>query len=754
MSCNNARHRRLSLLVLFALLAAVPLAACGARGAGSAGRGPVPTEEASARIVQNADGTLAFEALQGPFARYPYYRVIPTGWPASQGEAPTLAFGEIGHRGDRVWPIEWASRQLNPNIERKVVGTGEPSELAESKEAARIEQVSDSQIRIDRGLRQGVAKGDTYFVLNREPAGDDVRPRFGQRIGALIQVREVGEEYALATLIHADVAPRAGDVGVFAQVQSEEAIPAATLAFAPVAHGHTRQDDEEMPAIASALPDYLSDYLISNIAITTLDAPIDPRPWNAPRLALDSAPENAFGTLIFGDIDEERNEFIYNATYFGDAPHPANTVGILPGGLRIPLDDGLEALSRQLVPGFVATALAQRHEHAAAIYLLESALRTGEFNEQVRYHLHEHLALRYESIGRPDLAFDIISADIERSRQSGNVLAELNALSIRAFLDSQASLNEQWVDDTEQFLARARGVLPPESLDYERLSLARALRAAQRHDEARDITLEVLDTAQSTNDSDLLFSTFFQLALTELDLGQPQAALLVLADLEDLEDELSVPEKADLYSVAGLLYAEAGEPREAANRIVQSLRIAADSDDASLQARIAARAASALVSIGRSREAIQYLQSAVVGYTESYQFNEAAELLAQLAYQELQAANDANPRDGSAAHLVALAREHLANASESLVVLGRTLEAATQFFALGILEFRIGNVDASRIFLDRARLYSWQSADYEALAAIAHQRASLAAETGNVTDEQQFLDEAALWMEAGGLSDE
>jgi tetratricopeptide (TPR) repeat protein len=343
--------------------------------------------------------------------------------------------------------------------------------------------------------------------------------------------------------------------------------------------------------------------------------------------------------------------------------------------------------------------------------------------------------------------------DIEEAAETGNVLAELNARSIRAFLDSEVGAIDAWIEDTEKFLELADGVLPSDALFYERLAVARALRAGDELDDAKAIIMSVLDEAQARSDKDLIYAALFQLALTELDHDQPESALLVLADLEDMSDQLSDEERAELNSVAGVLYAEAGKPREAANRIVESLRIVQELDDASLRARISVRAASALITTGRSLESIQYLQSAVVGYTESYQFDEAAETLARLAYQELTVANENAGRDSSGPQLVALAREHLANASESLVVLGRDLEAASQFFALGVLEFRIGNYDGARIFLDRAREFSLRSADYEALAAIAQQRAELASEAGDTLAEQQFREESSMWMDAAGIDE-
>lgn len=734
--------------MLLACSLSLVFSACGSSQRGS-DRG-APDGDASATLLTNDNGTREFGDVSGPLGQYRYYSVIPRNWPSEDGPAPILAFGEVVVDDGQARPIQWASRQLNSATELIAVGTSEVPTMRGSKQLGSVLSITDSQVRIDKGVRDGVSRGDVYFVLNRTHDDRGDLPRFGQRIGALITIREVGAEYAIGSVVHADVPLETGDPVVFAQVQSDESIPSATLAFSPI-EGAAAHEGTELPAIASALPDYLSEYLISNVAIETLPVAIDPRPWTAPETAIELAPENAFGTLIFGAIDAETNEFIYNATLFGNAPHPANSVGILPGGLRIPLDDGIESLSRQLVPSFVATALAQRNEHANAIYLLESALRSQSFNQQVRYHLREHLALRYHSVGLTDDAIQMMSHDIDEAHKTGNRLAELNALSIRSFLYSQLPSADRWVADSRAFLTLADGVLPEDALHYEHLSVARALRASGDYDEASEITLDVLAHAQSSNDTDLQFAALFQLALTQLDQGQPDAALLVLADLEDMLPVLSKQEQAELMSVAGVLYAEAGNPRDAADRIVHSLRIVTELDDPALRARVSIRAASALISAGRSLESIQYLQSAVIGFTESYQFGEAAETLAQLAYRELTAANEAAGQRSSGPQLIALAREHLANASESLVVLGRDLDAASQFFALGVLEFRIGNLDGARIFLDRAREFSLRSADYEALAAIAQQRAELSEESGDTISQEQFAAESRKWMQAAGI---
>lgn len=734
-----------SVLVTFACAFALILSACGS----SQHRG-APDGDASATLTITDNGTREFRDVQGPLDQFRYYRVVPSSWPSEDGAAPILAFGEVVVEDGQPRPIQWATRQLNPATELVAIGSTDIPAMTGSKQLGSVLTITDSQVRIDKGVRDGVSPGDVYFVLNRthEDRGD--LPRFGQRIGALIAIREIGESYAIGDVVHADVPLEVGDPIVFAQVQSDDSIPSATLVFSPI-EGAEAHPGSELPAIASALPDYLSEYLISNVAIETLPESIDPRPWTAPETAIELAPSDAFGTLIFGAIDPDTDEFIYNATLFGNAPHPANSVGILPGGLRIPLDDGIESLSRQLVPSFVATALAQRNEHANAIYLLESALRSQSFNQQVRYHLREHLALRYHSIGLTDDAIQLITHDILEARESGNRLAELNALSIRSFLYSQLPSTERWVADSRAFLALADGIIPEAALYYERLSVARALRASGDFEEASEITLDVLAHAQTTNNTDLQYSALFQLALTQLDLGQPDAALLVLADLEDMIPVLSEQEQAELMSVAGVLYAEAGNPRDAAERIIHSLRIVTELNDPALRARVSIRAASALISAGRSLESIQYLQSAVVGFTESYQFGDAAETLAQLAYRELTVANESAGQGSSGPQLVALAREHLANASESLVVLGRDLDAASQFFALGVLEFRIGNLDGARIFLDRAREFSLRSGDYEALAAIAQQRAELAEESGDTIAQEQFVAESLKWMRAAGI---
>jgi len=694
-----------------------------------------------ATLAPTQDGRLGFGGPTEGLEVGLWFTLEPERWPRNLTR-PVVGVGRIIASNDELEAVIWAVRQ-SAGIEHLVVvpSSSQPM-LEESKLTLAVDSVDGTRIRLSGGDTLGVNSGDIYFVTRELPGAQ----RVGEHVVALARVVEVHESHAIARVDHARQDVRPTDVALFAQASLDRPALPATVLIAPFSTEQWSDTNGGLPEIAHALPMYLARYGITNIGVDTLDAYIDPRPHDAPRTASELGPDGSYGVIVFGDRSE--NTFIYNTTTFGNAPHPANTVGILPGGLPLPVDDALVGLSAQLAPSFIASALALRGDHALSIYFLESVLEDVELEDSVRFHLREHLALRYYSLGRNSEAVGLMNTDIEEARRTDDVYALLNALSIRAYLDSETGLLEQWIDDTTEFLDVAEGTLPSDALGFERLAQARALGASQRTAEATEVLQSVIQFAREHDDDALHLYALVQLCAIHAR-ARDVAALVVLAEVEQLAGDITPAEQVSIHLFSSEVYLLFDDRPRSNHHVEHALMMSELVESAPSRATVYRRAADLLLGLERLDDAWQVLQQAGVYMIESAQYAEAAQVISELAFVQIRHAGSLGP---AGYPLLAEGHGNLMLSGELSLRLGNTLEAARTFFLIGALELRTGNAVSADRYLERAQDLARRSAHFETLFSIADERAQIAAMQGNLTRAVAFINEARLWSDVGALS--
>ncbi|MFT6628150.1 MAG: hypothetical protein ACJA1R_001411, partial [Flavobacteriales bacterium] len=506
----------------------VVLAACGGMQEPASRAATViveePAAEVTAEVLREQDGSLRLDgALEGNGR---WGALFPRNWPQEMGPAPIVGVAHVAPGENAVVNVI-AIRELASIGSLDVARRVEPPVLSKSKQLVLVEDVSGGEIRLAVNGNSGVSRGDLYFIVSRDPGVDDWR--LGESIGALARVTEVLEKYAVARLEHVESAPQVGQLAVFAQANLDIPSSTSTIVFAPLETHAT--EAASLPPLGEALPQYMAAFQLTNIGIESTSDRFDPSIHDAPSIASAGMEDHdGYGVLVFGDY--EPGQLILNTAVWGEPPHPGSTVGILPGGLPIPAPDGLTAMSAQLAPSFIATVLAQRGDHALAVYFLEVVLRTQELEPEVRYHLREHLALRYDSLARFNEGLVLMNEDVRNAERDNQLFPLLNALSIRTSLGASNGLVEQEVLDSRRFLEEATGTLPSESLGGERLQHARALNAVGREDEARDMVENVQRDARRWADDDLLRSATIELAF-QLTGDDPASALLMMDSMRE-----------------------------------------------------------------------------------------------------------------------------------------------------------------------------------------------------------------------------
>ena len=716
------------------LVITLALAACGGGQAPEpvAPDEPTPALETFA-VEVSEDGRLV--PGDGPFPG-PYFALIPDGWPSEVGDAPTLAVGAVAADGSEFQL--WAYVQSTAFSDLRAIPTERAQGIGGSKTVARVVQLDGDFVTLDRGELDGVTPGDLYFVLNDEAARDEVR--LGNRIGALLRVTETADATAIARVEHSRLDVAADNVCLFAQASFDLPASSATVVVAPF---EPEGDPDGFPEIAEAVPEYMARFGLTNIGIDALGEYVDPRPHDAAEQAAEMA-EGDYGAVVFGHVDGDT--FIFNATAFGNSPHPAITVGILPGGLPLPIGESLEALSRQLAPSFISTVLALRGDHAMAAYFLESILATEELESAVRFHLREHLALRYESLNRPTEAFRVMSYDVERARAESLVYPLLNALSIRTHLDNVGGLVSQWVSDAEEFLEVSNGVLPAESLGHVRLDYAEALLFEGKVDVAQRIIERVREEARESGDEGLELSATIDLAVNAVR-EDPTSGMLILAEIdpEALEDE----NRAFVRLLEAELSAAQGDQPRAMDRLSEALEGIADSDSQSLQASLYRRAGSIFSEAGLAEEAVAAIQTAATLYLEMAQLEEAAGSLLDLAFLELQLAAQLPP--GQSAGAIMNARQSMMLGGEIAFRLARPIDAAIAFMYTAMLERQVGRSDGAYQLFDRAAAIALTTGHYPTLHELYSAYAEFAEEIGKTEDAAGHLERALLFGRAAGI---
>ena len=696
------------------------------------------------------DGRVVVDGDLSEFGDERWFHLTPERWPENAGSRPILGMGRLVRVDGELRAVEWAVRSTPRVSTLRVVPTADRSELMDTKLLMHVARVEGNRVTLSAGEDVGVAVGDVYFVLNRANVDLD-EPRFGDAIGALLRVTGVERDHATARIEHADVPVAVGQPAAWVQTTGDRVSEAVTLLFAELApSGGAAQPagpDWDLPPLAGALPEYLAEYRLTNIQVQPLNRFIDPRPWDAAITAEETLPRDGFGTLVFGQVDGQ--QLIYNATAWGSAPNPDNTVGILPGGLALDTGGDVTALSRQLVPSFVATALGLRGDHAVAVYLLETTLRRETFDPTVRYHLREHLALRYHSIGRTSEALRLMNHDIAEARDADDAISLLNALSIRGYLDQEAGLLEQWISDSREFLRVAQRHLPAEALDIERLSLARALRASGDFDEADTLMRQILLNADARADRRLRYFTLIHLAFTQVAREQSEAALLVLDELESQASGLSDVQRVSLRLIGAEIRVRVGMLQEALQSLTRAFE-GFDTVSDSVRADMLQRAAGVLEAADRPIEAARALRESVSLLMATGRFDDTAATLAALGMRKLEMANEIG--GGMGLQLVLEGRSDLLNAAELLRTLGRDLDAAQLYALAGVLDRQLRNEASSNLLLQRAEDLGRRGAAYALVAEIHEHRAQTAYERCDYDEAQRHRANARAWAEAGGLS--
>jgi tetratricopeptide (TPR) repeat protein len=381
-----------------------------------------------------------------------------------------------------------------------------------------------------------------------------------------------------------------------------------------------------------------------------------------------------------------------------------------------------------------------------ATYFIESILATGELEPGVRFHLREHLALRYESLNRPTEAVRIMSYDVDGARREDLVYPLLNALSIRTHLDNVGGLGSQWVSDAEEFIEVSRGVLPAESLGHVRLDYAEALVFEGQEEVAREIIESVRDEARESGDEAVELSATIDLAVNMVR-DDPTAAMLILAEIdhEGLEDE----NRAFIRLLEAELSSAQGDRRRSMDRLAEALEGIADSDSQSLQASLYRRAGVLFSESGLAEEAVAAIQTAATLYLEMAQLDEAAGSLLDLAFLELQFASQLPP--GQSASAIINARQSMMLGGEIAFRLARPIDAASAFMYAAMLERQIGQNDTAYRLFDRAAAIADTTGHFPTLHEIYSAYAEFAEETGKTEEAARHLERALLFARAADI---
>lgn len=674
-----------------------------------------------------------------------YFELVPAAWPEDR-ERPRVGVGYLHQRGDETLAVEVAVRQVERLDALEVRPADALLPLTSTKLLASVTALEGRTIELNVGEAHGVAAGDIYFLLNEAPL-DGRAPRLGDRISAVVRVGEdVGEERASAELVHRSSELNVGMHAVFMQALPLRPEQPVSIVAAPLRDGDEAAADGDLPLLLQALPELLAEYGLSLIEVRTLDTFIDPRPVDAPEQAQDLAPEGTFGSLVFGDIED--STLIYNATVFGDAPSPDNSVGILPGGLPLPFRRSPAELSEQLAVAYVAGALGLRGEHALAIYIMETELRDGEFNSDVRYHLREHLALRYASLSRGSEALRLMNFDVAESREQEQVYPLLNALSIRAYLDRSFGLPEQWLDDAGLFLRIARQVLPDDRLGYEELQYALALRANGDLEGADELLQETIVRGQEQDDLRLQYLATMYLALNQVARDQPEAALLVLSELEAMVPELELEQRVYTHLVGAEIRARVGMQREALSSLGEAF--AAFEDVApNARADMLERAAGIMRAVEQPIEAARAVRDAARIREDLGQLDEAATLYSSLGQMKFQLVEQFGQQGGF--QLAIEARGDMLRAARYYERLGKSADAAMVYGFVGVIDSIMRNTASADIYLQRGIDAAILGGNYRVIVELLEIRAQAAARLGDFASALSYREQAERWAELGDV---
>lgn len=742
MRLKTSRRFPTALLLILALILA-SAAGCNKAKTHDAIQAAVQTDLTYPHIYATDDGRVIVANPTRALRRSSWYAMVPHAWP--EGETrPVIGIGRLVDGPEGLHAVQIANVQADSLASLELIPVDGPQAIPNSKVIQRISAVEGNTLTIEMSRSSAVVHEDLYFILTRDRFSDE--PRMGELLGAIARVSDIQENAVKLTVIHASDEIEVGDLAVFAEPSTAFAAPPLTIYAAKFGADAESLPAGELPAIMSAMPEFLARYGLSGISVEGIDAYVDPRPWDAALNAEAVTPDSDWGVIVFGDIENGR--FLYNATGFGNAPEPDSSVGILAGGLPLAFESDLSELSEQLVPSFVANGLGMRGDHALAIYILENELRTREFDPLVRYHLREHLALRYNSLNAAAEALRIMNHDIAEATKKRETYPLLNALSIRAHLDASAGLIAQWAADSSRFIEVGEGVLPPDSLDAERTQLALAMLANGKIDEAERLASEVAERAKAKGDDRLAFSALLSLARVQLVREQPETALLILGELSEAAAAYPIERQVGLRMILAELYASLEMYQEA----VDSLFLAFNQfQNVSYYTRASMlrRSAPIFDRIERKNEAARSIQDAAELYSYQQIIPEAAMTFAELAARKIGIAMESEP--SLALRLLIEAREASDLSAILFLNLGQTLNAAAQLANRAWMDGQLRQFDVSDLNFDRAFMYAKASGAIEQMVNIRDAQARMRHHAGDAEAAHTLRQEAIRWAEFAGL---
>lgn len=733
-------------LLLAVLLVSAGLSACSKSKGANALDAAYSSERGYPHILATEDGRVVVANATRELRRASWYALVPRTWREGQTK-PIIGTGRLVEKDGVLHAVQIANVQSAGLAGLELIAVSEVPELATPKLLQRILSVEDHKLTIASSHRAAIHVGDLYFILTRDRFSDE--PRMGELLGAIAQVHEVNETQAVLHIIHANDQVTAGDLAVFAENSPSLAPAELTIYAARFGQDSPAHRDGELPTIMEAMPEFLARYGLGGISVQGLDAYIDPRPWDAALNAEAATPDHEWGVLVFGDIEDGR--FLYNATGFGAAPEPDSSVGILAGGLPLAFDEDLSELSEQLVPSFVANGLGMRGDHALAIYILENELRTRTFDSLVRYHLREHLALRYNSLNGAAEALRIMNHDITEATKKNETYPLLNALSIRAHLDSSAGLIAQWVEDSSRFIEVGEGVLPADSLDAERTQLAIALVLNGDTEKAEELATGVIARAKARGDDRLLFSGLLALARVQLSQQQPEAALLVLSELSEAAQAYPVERQVSLRMILAELYSSLEMHQEAMDALIEAFQ---RFQDVSYYTRAAMlrRSAAIFDRIERDVDAARSVQDAAELFSYLSLTQDAALALGELSARKLNLMVESDRN--LALRLIVEAREASLLSSALFLQLGQTLNAAPQLVTIAWIDAQFHQWEGAETNFTHAFELAYNSAAFYEMVEILETHARIRMFAGDEEGAQKLRDEAVIWAEIGGLERE
>lgn len=743
-----------SWVALFLLLAL--LSACGAKQQRSELGYQLPEIEEDGlefpHLRYTEDGRVIVDQPDAALQKAAFYTLHPLHWDDSLGPEPTIGTGYLHHAAKQTFAIMVASV---PNLDfesTRVRAASGLQALTEHKALARVTGLTYEadapetpiQVRIDLGSATGVTNGDWFYILTGDKL-DLRRPRLGDLIGALVRVETVSATHASAEVVHANATIQEGQHAIFAQKTARMSPSPITIAVAPIERDADGQSGD-LPSMMTGLPEIAAEYQISHTGIFRLAEFIDPRPWDASYTAEDAAPEKTWGIVVFGE--EEDGMLIYNSVGYGNVPSPSGWVGILPGGLPLPFDHDLEELGPQLAVSYLSNGLGMRGDHAHAVYLLESELRTKTLHPRMRYHLREHLALRYAALGRVDEALRIMHYDLLHAGQENDAYSQLNALSIRVYLDREAALLPQAIRDSRAFLSLADGLLPDYALDGERLNLARGLLNSEELDEAEALIMRVVSAAEARGDHRIHLYAITLLTHVQIARDQIETAVLVLDALRANMGAYPKETQVSIRLSAAELLIQIESYSDALELLFESFEDFEHISPAS-RASMLQRAANIMMSVEQPIQAARAILDAASIYEElglepdaAYMWSVAAHLRLFIA-QQVPGENQIN--------MLVDAMNEFQRAYQLYLGLGDNRKAAEALVYVAMLQSRFQQTGAKDPLFDQAESMYLALGDFVALAQVAMIRQQMATAFNDPEAADAYEAQARRWLEIGQI---